>query len=205
MIDNDIEKADGELRAMLASMVNEPLLDAMRRNNQAMTEHFLEELRSESLTTIRQVEKRLAGIRDEIDEVRSKVGQIQADGVASRGEIGQRLSDIGTSVDAAGGALGHLPAQVQDALMGDFADGGRRLNDAVVVMKAAMAATEQSSRLAIQELASRLAAAEMQYVSDRDEWMRVFRSLRILVVAVGAIATCGVVGTVTMLIRTLAH
>jgi len=201
MIDNDIEKADGELRTMLASMVNEPLLEALRRSSNDLIGQLSDEIRNESAAVVRQVDKKLAGVRDELGEVRSKVAQTQADGAASSHDLVQRLTDVLSSIGGATDAMGQVPNQVRDALGGDFAAGRRELEEAFGALMATSDKAAQLSNLALQDLLSRFTEAEQQRVADRETWMRATRSIRALVLFISVVAALGLLGTAVVVIR----
>lgn len=201
MIEHDLDKADGELRAMLADMVNVPVLAAIQQSNATLISLILESMEKESATTVSQIGNKLKAILDSIDDLDSRTSQAQIEAAAARHDTAKRCAAISAGIEGVGNATGLLPARVSEAVAGDFANTGRRLDEISESLIAANEVTKQASDVAFRNMQVRLEAIEAQRLSDREAEMRILRSLRKLVMFAGGVAVAGLLSTIAVLIH----
>lgn len=209
MIDNDIEKANGELRTMLASMVNEPVAEVIRRSADALAEQVVEEVRSESALIQRQCRettKTIKTVQDEVGtlglavrQVKQGVEALQATSLVTKADFEGRLAEILSRAEMTTAVLEGLPAGVRQALEDDFASDRHRLDQAVATLKSATGAAEQASNLMLLDMSAKLVALEKRCIDDKADWNRISRVLRMQIAICCALAAVGVVGIVVLL------
>ena len=215
MIDNDIDKANGELRAMLASMVNDPLVDAIRRNLDALADQVAVEVKSESAMILRQgrdVTKTIKAIHDEMDtlglaasQIKQGVEALKATSVVTKTAIEERLAEVLLRAKATSGFLEGLPSLVRHALEDDFATHRLRLDEAVATLKSATGAAEQASNLVLLDISEQLVRLERRHIADKAEWNRTSRTFRMQIAICAALAAIGVIATAVLLARSFAY
>jgi len=201
MIENDLEKADGELHAMLADMVNKPLVAALQHGNGVLLTQVVESIQTESATTVRQVRNELKRAFDDIGEIGSNIRRAQNETAAAKLDTDMRLAEISSGVQAVAHLIEPLPSRICEAVSSDFADVVRRLDQLKVSLKAAGDATKQASDSAYQNLLVRLEEMELQRMSGQEAAMRSLRSLRRLIKILLGCAVVGLSGMVAILVH----
>lgn len=178
MIDNDVDKADGELRTMLAGMVNAPVIDAVRKNGDALANLMSESMKAESSLILRQskeIANSVKELSDDLDTLRSKVDQVlkgndslKTTGIATKAELERSVTEIVSRLDLIEGA-------------------------------------ERASHAALQEIVAQLLRSEKDRADNKVVWIKALQGLRLQVALWGVLSVLEAIGIAALLFHSFGH
>jgi CHASE3 domain sensor protein len=215
MIDSNIDKADGELRAMLAAMVNDPVIDAIRKNRDDLVTEMSDSLRTESglilkqvraiATTVSELPDDLKGLRSKMDQVLTGNESLKATGTDAKAELERSVTEIVSRLDLNAQTVEALPARVRHVIADDFAEARRRLDGAVATLRSVTEGAERASTAALQEIAALLSRAEKDRSESKATWLKAARGLRLQVALWGTVSVLEAIGIAALLFRSFGH
>lgn len=215
MIDNNVDKADGELRTMLAAMVNDPVIDAIQKNSDALTNRMSESMRTESSLILRhfkEIANSVKELPDDVDALRFKVDRVlkeneslKTTGAATKAELERSVTDIVARFELNAQAVDALPERVRHIIAEDFADGQRRLDEAVATLRSVTEDAERGSRAALKEIAALLSRAEKDRADNKAEWIKVLRGAQLQVAMWGTLSILEAIGIAALLCHSFGH
>ena len=215
MIDNNVDKADGELRTMLAAMVNDPVIDAVRKSSDALTNRMSESMRAESSLILRQFKEiansvselpdDLKGLRSKMDQVLKSNDLLKTTGTDTKAELEHSVAEIVSRMDLNAQAMEALPARVRHVIAEDFADGQRRMDAAVATLRLVSEDAERGSRAALQEITALLSRAEKDRSDNKAVWIKASRGVHLQVAMWGTLSVLEAIGIAALLYHSFGH
>ncbi|WP_449428496.1 hypothetical protein [Rhodanobacter umsongensis] len=197
MIDNNVDKADGELRTMLAAMVNDPVIDAIRKSSDALTNRMSESMKDESSLILGQFKKiansvselpdDLRGLRSRMDQVLKDNDSLKTTGTDTKAELERSVAEIVSRMDINAQAVEALPARVRHVIAEDFADGQRRMDEAVATLRSV---SED---------------AEKDRADNKAVWINASRGVRLQVAMWGTLSVLEAIGIAVLLYHSFGH
>jgi hypothetical protein len=215
MIDNDVERAGDELRAMLANMVNEPITDTIRRSGDTLRHELTESIKAETSQILRRVGDAGTATKDlqeEVETLGTRVSQllhgldgIRTAGATSATEVARALAALSLQLDTSASAVATVPQFVRKALASDFADIRRVSDDTFGVLKSAVDTAGHRSVAAFEDIVERLADLERKRAEDKAESARLLRGLRLQMALYGALIVLQAGGVAALVYRVFGH
>lgn len=215
MIDNEVERANGDLRAMLSSMVNEPVMDAIRRDSESAARTLAEVMKRESGHVLRlttEVVNATEEVREEVGRVSSRLAQLgpavdslKVDLTGARSESERALTDLLARFQEQLSALDGLPQRIRQALAEDFTEDRRIRGADAATLKTSIEALGGSSAASFLDLRLQLDVADSKRMAEKVEWLAVVRGLRLQILILAALSALEALGISALLYYVLRH